>query len=66
LPLEIRPAKGGVTTLYLRIPQDVMKMYNITRATPFTFELVEGRDGVRLVYRLQVAARNKKRKGYDV
>jgi len=61
LPLEITPAKGGTTTLYLRIPQDVMKMHNITPDTPFTFELLDNDEGVKLMYRLQAAARRKRK-----
>ena len=41
-----------MSTLYLRIPKDVMKMYNITRDTRFTFEFSDGEDGLKLVYRL--------------
>jgi hypothetical protein len=62
LPLEIKPAKGGMSTLYLRIPKDVMKMYNITRDTPFTFELVDYEEGIRLMYRLQAVVGKRKEK----
>ena len=61
MPLEIKPAKGGTSTLYLRIPKDVMKMFNITRDTPFTFELVD-EEGIRLMYRLQAAVGKKNEK----
>jgi len=60
LPLEIKPAKGGTSTLYLRIPKDVMKMFNITRDTHFTFELVD-EEGIRLMYRLQAAVGKKEK-----
>jgi hypothetical protein len=39
-----------------------MKMFNITRDTPFTFELVD-KEGIRLMYRLQPAVgKNEKEK----
>ena len=60
MPLEIKPAKGGTTTLYLRIPKDVMKMHNITRDTRFAFEFSDGEEGVKLVYRLQPAVEKRK------
>jgi len=60
LPLEIKPAKGGMSTLYLRVPKDVMLMHGITHDTRFTFELVDGQDGVKLVYRLQAAVEKRK------
>jgi len=50
-----------MSTLYLRIPKDVMKMHNITRDTRFTFEFSDGEDGVKLVYRLQAAAGKKEK-----
>jgi len=62
LPLEIKPAKGGMSTLYLRIPKDVMKMHNITRETRFTFDFSDGEDGLKLVYRLQAAVGKRKEK----
>jgi len=51
-----------MSTLYLRIPKDIMKMYNITRDTPFTFELVDYEEGIRLMYRLQAAVGKRKEK----
>ena len=63
MPLEIKPARGGVSTLYLRVPQDVMQMHNITRDTRFTFQLIDNEEGVKLVYRLQAAAGKKENKG---
>ena len=62
MPLEIKPAKGGMSTLYLRIPKDVMKMHNITRETRFTFDFSDGEDGLKLVYRLQAAVGKRKEK----
>ena len=61
MPLEIKPAKGGMSTLYLRIPKDVMKMHSITRDTRFTFEFSDGEDGLKLVYRLQATAGKKEK-----
>jgi len=61
LPLEIKPAKGGMSTLYLRVPQDVMMMYNITHDDRFTFEILDGVDGIKLVYKLQAAVGKKEK-----
>jgi len=60
LPLEIKPAKGGMTTLYLRIPKDVMKMHSITQDARFTFDFSDGQDGLKLVYRLQASVGKRK------
>jgi hypothetical protein len=60
LPLEIRPTKGGPSTLYLRIPKDIIKIYGIDQNTNFTFELIEGDEGTILTYKLEKV--NKKRK----
>ena len=49
-----------MSTLYLRVPKDVMLMHGITHDTRFTFELVDGQDGVKLVYRLQAAVEKRK------
>lgn len=54
MPLEIKPTKGGTTTLYLRIPKDVMKMYGIDQNTKFTFEIIEDPNGTTLVYKARV------------
>ena len=51
-----------MSTLYLRIPKDVMKMHNITRETRFTFDFSDGEDGLKLVYRPQAAVGKRKEK----
>ena len=60
MPLEIKPAKGGSSTLYLRIPRDVIKMYGIDQCTNFTFELLENNGGLKLMYKIQKTSGNKK------
>ncbi len=60
LPLEIRPAKGGNSTLYLRIPKDVIKMYGIQKETNFVFELLDNNGGLKLVYKFRAKVYNKK------
>jgi len=60
LPLILKPVKGGASTRYLRMPKDLMTMYDITDETPITFELLDDERGVRLVYWLPNAARKKK------
>lgn len=60
MPLEIRPTKGGPSTLYLRIPKDIIKIYGIDQNTKFTLELIEGDEGTILTYKLEKV--NKKRK----
>lgn len=54
MPLEIKPTKGGTTTLYLRIPKDVTKMYGINQDTVFTFEIIEDSNGTTLTYKANV------------
>jgi len=62
LPLEIKPAKGGMSTLYLRIPKDVMKMYNINQDRQFIFELLNHKEEIKLTYRLQAPDGKRKEK----
>lgn len=60
MPLEIRPAKGGSSTLYLRIPRDVIKMYGIHNGSKFTFEILENNGGVKLMYKIQTSVKKEK------
>jgi len=62
LPLEIKPAKGGMSTLYLRIPKDVMKMYNINQDRQFIFELLNHKEEIKRTYRLQAPVGKRKEK----
>ncbi len=54
MPLEIKPTKGGTTTLYLRIPKDVIKMYGISQNTVFEFEIGEDSNGMSLTYKVKL------------
>lgn len=59
LPLEIRPAKGGNSTLYLRIPKDVIKMYGIHKETNFVFEILDNNGALKLMYKLRASVDDK-------